>query len=177
MDNKTIETPAPNTLVSENAQQEKPWYKNGWLIYSIISAVAYSIFIFVGLDYTKSKTLTTILIIFEVVYILALIGLVVLSKDKSKLGYRIKNYKTAVKILKSISTVICLIMSIGVLINGARSFSFDNFFSVLYMILLILFSFVSLVISVLSIIFRSKIEEGKLKIKEIIKENINDIRK
>lgn len=160
-----------NIAQSEELQQkkEKPWY-----ILSIISAILYSLFIFIGLDYSGSKVLAAILIVFEVVYIVCLLLIVILSKDKAKMSFRIKNYKSAVKILKAISTTICLILSISVIVGSARGFDFNNFFDICYKVFMIAFSIVSAIFSVATIVFRKKIEETKALLKEKLKENWED---
>lgn len=145
-----------------------------WSIFSILSAIIYSVFIFVGLDYTGSKTFAVVLICFEVAYVISLVFVIVLSKDKSKRALRLKNYKSAVKLLKAFSTIVCLVLSISVIINSATSFEWSNFLDVCYKLFMILFSLISVAFSVWSIIFRNKIEQTKSLLKEKLKENWQD---
>ncbi len=168
MENNTPKTQETQTEDLEQ-KREKPWY-----IVSIISAVLYSAFIFIGLDYTGSKTLAGILIACEVVYVISLVLIIVLSKDKSKLSLRIKNYKSAVKILKAFSSIICLILAISVVISSASGFDMNNFFDICYKIFMIAFSALSAIFSISTIIFRKKIENTKALLKEKLKENWED---
>lgn len=162
-----------NTTNNQNEEikqkQERPWY-----IVSIISAILYSAFIFVGIDYSGAKTLAGLLIAFEVIYIISLVLIIILSKDKSKLNLRIKNYKSAVKILKAFSTILCLVLSISIIISSASGFDMNNFFDICYKIFMIAFSGVSAIFSIVTIVFRNKIETTKALLKEKLKENWED---
>ncbi len=169
MKNKEIENVEQETI--EQEKKEKPWY-----IFSIISAILYSVFIFIGFDYGLSKTFAIVIICFEVVYVAALVMLIFMTKDKSRLGSRIKNYKIAVKLLKSVVSIVCLVVSIGVIINSASAFDFSNFFDICYKIFMIAFSVVSICISIATIIFRKKINETKQLLKEKLKENFIDVK-
>ena len=160
----------------EHEEKEEKKRELPWLIVNIISVILYSVFIFVTLDYNKSKTLTIILIVFEAIYILALIALLVLSKDKKKMKLRLKNYKSAIKIFKSVFSIVGLAMSISVLVSSTY-FSFERLFSFLYMIFMIGFSFISVLINILSMIFRGKIQKKKEYITHLIKENIKEFKK
>jgi len=174
--NKQYSTDGIIDVKEEHEEKEEKKRELPWLIVNIISVILYSVFIFVTLDYNKSKTLTIILIVFEAVYVLALIALLVLSKDKKKMKLRLKNYKSAIKIFKSVFSIVGLAMSISVLVSSTY-FSFERLFSFLYMIFMIGFSLVSVLINILSMIFRGKIQKKKEYITHLIKENIKEFKK
>lgn len=147
-----------------------------WLIFSILSAILYSIFVFSTLDFSSSKVINIIILGMIVVYVIVLILLVVFSQDEKKLKLRIKNYKGAVKVLKNATSIIGLVLSISVLVKSTY-FSFNNLFNILYMLLMIGISILSILITVVQIVFRGKIEKQKAIIKQKIKENIQEMRK
>lgn len=165
-----------NQTVSQLEKKEKTfnWF---FIIWNIISVLGYVLFIFYSISQDISgPVVNTLMIVGLVVYVIIFIGLFVFSNDKSKLKSRLKNYKTTAKILKKVLQMYNLVLSIGLLVQSLKSFSINKIFSLLFSLFMIFVIVVGLIIDICSIIYRKKIDQKKQSIKDLIKQNIKELR-
>ncbi len=140
-----------------------------FLLWNILSIALYSCYtFFVTYKLSEKNFLSKIIIYLLIAYaIIFLILLFISINAGSKMKYRLKNYKSAVKFLKYIIQIINFILSIITAISAFITTGKTNVYIIVYAILSLMITTFFIIFEIIKIIIRKNIPLIKYNILEI----------
>ena len=157
----------PDELVPE----KKPKKITFWfLVWNLFPIIIYSLYtLFIVYNSTQKTFLSKVIVYLLGVYIFAFILLVLVNiGNRSRMKRDLKNYKSATKFLKYAVTIINFSLSIITVVNAFITNGTADFKTLLYAIIVLIITFISVLFEIGMIIVRKNIS--------LIKQNFLELR-
>lgn len=157
----------PQESIPKSRPQKITFWFLVWNIFPIIIYSAYTLF--VVYNTAQNNFLSKIIIYLLLIYIIVFLLLVFLNiRNKSRMKRDLSNYKSATKFLKYIVTIVNFTLSIITVVNAFITGGAADIKTLLYAILILIITFISILFEIALIIVRKNVS--------LIKQNFLELR-